>query len=528
MSPVIEKYNISFSYSDDRLGTVTISAAPALLADYVNCFNTIKAAAELLFCADAILNKNSYRHQLPQTWDNNIQTSLADGDVTLFTSGKEEDASVAGETFTLPLADMAELALAWHQFILERKTRKFLVTEGQGVIDIIADGFANSLVIKTPVAVSWPDCGGSVGEYYAVSNHGFDEQRSLTAGINYAVNNGNDSEVFSAISNFLNLFASGNYTVTISEINTQFETIAYGCMTYNDDVPPEDHFTHSIYNYGNELHLFSRSYATIDNDRVAEYIKLINDGERPKVIVYEWASNGGCTCPYYIVDGHHKLLAYMELRLPAPAIYISKEDNTPSPYRNITPQITGILKTAELRHLLINNGDTLDIPACMSENITQAIDEIFREKTRIGTCLPAVIYKAHHSADPVQKDWASKRLGVLAKNKNIGNSFYLYYTTKAQKNHYKAFYIENHADFKKWEDALLNDKDLTPEVEQREKEIAWRYKPPLMPSQSTYTPSPYVRPERTTGDLSEKSIWFYVRIVLLIIFILRLLASIMR
>lgn len=528
MSQILEKYKVNFSYSADSDGTVTMSAAAPLLAAYFNGFNTAKGAGELLFCADSILKKNGYRLQLHPTWDKSIQSLITDENVMLFTGEKENSADTAGDTFTLPLADFAEIAQLWHQFILGHKIRKFMVMDGQAVIDIIADGFANALVIKKPVAVSWPDCGGSVGEYYAVSNHSFDEQKSLTAGINHAVNNGTDNEVFNAIEVFLNLFASGNYSVTISEINTQFEAIEYDRdTTYSNDLPPEDRFTNSIYNYGNELHLFSRSYATIDKGRVAEYRQLIGDGARPKVIAYQCNLNVS-SHPYYIIDGHHKLLAYIELRLPAPAIYIEREDDAPPAFKNITPQIMSFLTKVEFHHMLLNNGDTLDLSVCMTEEITQAIDEIFLEKTSVGTHLPAIIYKAHHSADQAQIDWASKRLDVLAKNKNTGNRFYLYYTTKDRRYHYKPFYIENSADFKKWKDAFLNDKDLTPDIEQRQTEISAHYYPPAKPPQPASTSSPYLRQERPARDLSEKSVWFYVRIVLIIILIIRVLAAVMR
>ena len=57
---------------------------------------------------------------------------------------------------------------------------KYHVSNGQNIISIVFDGFANGLFIEKPRAINWPDCEGSVGQYYAVSNYPDDKREELT------------------------------------------------------------------------------------------------------------------------------------------------------------------------------------------------------------------------------------------------------------------------------------------------------------------------------------------------------------
>ncbi len=42
------------------------------------------------------------------------------------------------------------------------------ISNGQNLIQLLYDEFASCLVIEgTALTVNWPDCAGSVGEYYA-------------------------------------------------------------------------------------------------------------------------------------------------------------------------------------------------------------------------------------------------------------------------------------------------------------------------------------------------------------------------
>jgi hypothetical protein len=309
-------------------------------------------------------------------------------------------------------------------------------------------------------------------------------------------------------------------------------------MIYNETVADADKFDYHGFDYsGEEPYLFSRSYHSIDQNRVAEYVKLISAGARPKVVTYHHYYYDSPTSPHYIIDGHHKLLAYMQLRVPAPAISITKDYESVKIVGNITPQITGAVKRIELKHILVNNENTGDVSIYMDEELTPVIDEIFQEDSHIGSDLLTVLHTTWHSGDARQHDWAEKRLDALAQNKNIGSKFGLYYKFKSPDFPHAGwgpFLIGNTADFENWKDIFLNDKAPSPQMRVQQDELRERFYPKPVPPQHPRAAELLKRFEQehkqkqSKPDLPENNIWYYVRIVLLIILIIRVLAAVMR
>lgn len=85
------------------------------------------------------------------------------------------------------------------------------IDNGQNIIDIYFDGFASCLIIKKALAVNWPDCCGSVGEYYSISDYSIEERNFYTKKLNNILSEGSESEQIEIIKDFLNLFANGKY-----------------------------------------------------------------------------------------------------------------------------------------------------------------------------------------------------------------------------------------------------------------------------------------------------------------------------
>lgn len=90
---------------------------------------------------------------------------------------------------------------------------------------ILLDNFSFALVIEQAVAVNWPDRHGSIGEYYAVSNHNYEKQKELTTHLNESIILGSDTEVFAAINIFMDLFTNGSYNIYMNDIDPQSSEI---------------------------------------------------------------------------------------------------------------------------------------------------------------------------------------------------------------------------------------------------------------------------------------------------------------
>jgi hypothetical protein len=95
---------------------------------------------------------------------------------------------------------------------------KVTINDGQNVIQNLNDGFLNAWIINKPLAVNWPDCAGSVGEYYSVSNYSTEKREKLTNNLNDILINGNEDQLFSNVGAFLKLFNSGDYNITLTSM----------------------------------------------------------------------------------------------------------------------------------------------------------------------------------------------------------------------------------------------------------------------------------------------------------------------
>lgn len=121
--------------------------------------------------------------------------------------------------------------------------------------------------------------------------------------------------------------AYGNYDVSIGRITRKDYSIYHDKSSgYSKDVIPKERFACSFYLFDDNKVLFSRSYG-IDLRRVAYYVDLLTQGARPKIIVYtHYLHHDHFDCPYYIIDGHHKALAYFQLEVDICTVFITKDD----------------------------------------------------------------------------------------------------------------------------------------------------------------------------------------------------------
>src|SRR4051812_23637567 len=108
------------------------------------------------------------------------------------------------------------------------------VEKGEDIINIISDGFVTCLKIHQPVVADWADCSGSIGRYYTISGQPEQRKNELVGHLNQVLIQGNDEQILSQIPPFLNLFASGEYLVSIQKRTHRSYTLYPASF-------PEDH-----------------------------------------------------------------------------------------------------------------------------------------------------------------------------------------------------------------------------------------------------------------------------------------------
>ena len=122
------------------------------------------------------------------------------------------------------------------------------ITNGQNIIQLLSDDFASCLVIEGALSVNWPDCGGSIGEYYALSKYSSTKRRELTDKLNQLLIDGDEHEIYAAIKEFLTLFSNGTYRVGLGSM--RLDTVRFldeAQLGYADNIPMNRRFTGSFY-----------------------------------------------------------------------------------------------------------------------------------------------------------------------------------------------------------------------------------------------------------------------------------------
>ncbi len=233
------------------------------------------------------------------------------------------------------------------------------ITNGQGIIDILFDDFASCLLVKKARAVNWPDCRGSIGEYYAIADYAPQEREIYTNQLNDVLSFGDKEDQFAAIQEFLNLFGNGQYKISkylIDVLNTSFHQSNQ--VIYSNQVPANERFSgwfYHDYQSSIEPNLYSITNNNINQERVTYYCDLIQTDIKPTIIVFEVCNMK--TSEYsrsYVLDGHHKLEAYSKLKMNIPTISIVKLIESANETEEILKQVKPILKNFEYKHLAKN------------------------------------------------------------------------------------------------------------------------------------------------------------------------------
>lgn len=201
------------------------------------------------------------------------------------------------------------------------------ITTGQNIIDVSSDGVVTCLKIRKPIAVDWYDRAGSVGKYYA----GTTDFKPITQNFNDALEHRTDAQIMQVMQDFMPLFANGHYVVSIGkatetdyELHSEFmEGKNRGSISYSYFCEPK-------------LQLcFTQPLRKMSQERIMFYEQIIAKGARPKVLMLEahYPDNKDkknkrgylLNSPQFVLDGHHKAVAYRNLNIDLEFVRISKQ-----------------------------------------------------------------------------------------------------------------------------------------------------------------------------------------------------------
>lgn len=199
------------------------------------------------------------------------------------------------------------------------------IENGKNIIDIIYDDFVVCLKIKKPIAFDKYDydteCSCCKYFWLDAAHERIDEIYDFKEILIF----GNDIEVKTEIYSFLNVFSSGKYEIKTESLKLANFELHKDYSNFKDSnnygYGYESKFDLGPYNREPHNIMFTIPYSDISYERVHFYKRLIEIGLRPKII------STGCEDLIFILDGHHKILAYQLSNIPAEMISITRLDD---------------------------------------------------------------------------------------------------------------------------------------------------------------------------------------------------------
>ncbi|HRG90215.1 MAG TPA: hypothetical protein PLW44_14410 [Chitinophagales bacterium] len=197
---------------------------------------------------------------------------------------------------------------------------KIEIKNGKGIIRLRHRDEFNQQVFyinKDAIALDVHDGGGTMGRYFFLSENS--NRNIIIEDINRAMNNGEVSdlnEISDILPSLLELFENGLYKISLGDFWRMFQRYVLMHIDFDLYYPPES------------LICFTQSEAAINNARVEYYKRMIESGKRPIVILTDAQYSEGnqlVETHFFIVDGHHKILAYNQLQIDPRVLSITRQ-----------------------------------------------------------------------------------------------------------------------------------------------------------------------------------------------------------
>ncbi|WP_255155904.1 toxin-antitoxin system YwqK family antitoxin [Ferruginibacter sp. HRS2-29] len=251
---------------------------------------------------------------------------------------------------------------------------KFTITNGQGLISIGLSEIGSYFSFRAPLSVVWGDCRGSIGKYFCLLPYDQEYRNALRDKLLGHLNTDfseNLQGLYDLLSPIFPLFQSGEYYLSFASMDSITLEITEATDIAKTEEKQKEHklamqakdptyyisniLEYSTYNnYEVDTSLYAKQpMSSIDQTRVQYFEEKISSGERPLVILFQ-SSIGDLYSEYFVLDGHHKLLAYQKLGVNPPAAFITYAPQTEEELEFDAEKLATRLFPWQTKHLLRN------------------------------------------------------------------------------------------------------------------------------------------------------------------------------
>jgi len=228
------------------------------------------------------------------------------------------------------------------------------ITDAKSFLELKLNKLGSYLKFKKPLAINWSDCAGSIAQFYAIFSFSQEYKNSIDESLRLTLNEGNfqfDSGI-KDVTKLLTLFENGTYNVSF-EPNYKLEIsdswnwdLAKNHKPftsnpiirkeiqkeYSDNKAHLNTLTESYYDGYSEYFICTQPFEKLDKQRIRFYEEQIIKGKKPVSIIYSGYSQRKKGSKWirthrsgnFIIDGHHKLVAYKNLKKTPSLLRIEK------------------------------------------------------------------------------------------------------------------------------------------------------------------------------------------------------------
>jgi hypothetical protein len=271
----------------------------------------------------------------------------------------------------------------------------FEITNGSGHISVGVSDIGSYLRYDTPLTVVWYDCHGSISKYFCLLPYNRQYRDALEQRITDNLSNnfsGKEATLYTILEPLFSLFANGRYSLRFYNSNEFFryqsssdnytadhyfplelyftevtdvkriEQVKEAHKVYlesikgNEKYYPPDLLTYTTDNVYDSYSAFyaSEPQAIIDEQRVQFFKEKIGNGERPFPIIINAENSVNDSSAFYVLDGHHKLLAYQQLGVSPPVALITRLYKQDTDVDFDLELLSKVLYPWQVRHIVDN------------------------------------------------------------------------------------------------------------------------------------------------------------------------------
>lgn len=271
---------------------------------------------------------------------------------------------------------------------------EFTIENGENICAIGSNGGCSYIRFEHPLTVVWYDCEGSIAKYFCSLPYNENYRTTVRERI---LNNLNKDftnrieDLYDVLKPLFPIFKNGKYNLQFysdkekeffqyrssfddfkelhyENLEVIFSKKAVNNQKVNEVIEEHQQFlienevskkfypvkllsytTDGYYDSHSSFYA-TQPYENINQDRVTYYEKLIKNGEKPFAIIFNATDSFN-----FILDGHHKLLAYKKLKMYPPIAVITHLPES-SEHEYDTNELSRFLYPWQINHIIENFG----------------------------------------------------------------------------------------------------------------------------------------------------------------------------